>query len=133
MAAIAQQLYDADYNIVLTNRAYGTITRLPERYPLSSRYYKLLFSGKLGFEMVYCATSYPTLLGVTFVDDTFARSNLTAPKGICTCSPSGMGVVINMGYADENHTVFDHPLSMVFKKVTPLTKEEIFDLLMGSQ
>lgn len=133
MAAIAQQLYDADYNIVLTNRAYGTITRLPERYPLSSRYYKLLFSGKLGFEMVYCATSYPTLLGVTFVDDTFARSNLTAPKGICTCSPSGMGAVINMGYADENHTVFDHPLSMVFKKVTPLSQEELYNLLMGSQ
>ena len=132
MSTIAQQLYDADYFIVLTQRAYGTITRLPERYPLSSRYYELMFSGKLGFEMVYCATSYPSLLGITFVDDPFSRSNLTVPEGICACSPSGMGV-INMGYADETFTVFDHPLSMVFKKVTPLSQEELYNLLMGSQ
>jgi hypothetical protein len=55
------------------------------------------------------------------------------PRGIEECLPRGAGIVINMGYADETFTVFDHPLSMVFKKVTPLTKEELFDLLMGSQ
>jgi hypothetical protein len=122
MANIARQLHDADYGIVLTNRAYGTLPRLRERYPLTSRYYELLFSGELGFEMVYCATSYPSLLGVTIVDDTFSRPNLPAPEGMDGCSPSG--IVINMGY---------HPLSMVFQKVTDLTQEELFDLLMGNQ
>jgi hypothetical protein len=131
MATIAQQLHDADYNIVLTNRAYGSLPRLRERYPLTSRYYELLFSGELGFEMVYCATSYPSFLGVTIVDDTFTRPNLPVPEGMDTCSPSG--IVINMGYTDENHTVFEHPLSMVFKKVTDLTEEELLDLLMGNQ
>ena len=131
MATIAQQLHDADYNIVLTHRAYGTLPRLRERYPLTSRYYELLFSGELGFEMVYCATSYPSFLGVTIVDDTFTRPNLPVPEGMDICSPNG--IVINMGYADENHTVFDHPVTMVFEKVTDLTEEELFDLLMGNQ
>ena len=130
MANIAEQLHDADYIIVFTNRAYGTIPRLPERYPLSSRYHELLFSGKLGFEMVYCAASYPNFLGVTIVDDTFSRPNLTVPEGMDTCSAGG--ILINMGYADETFTVFDHPKSMVFGKVTDLTQEELFDLLMGN-
>ena len=131
MANIAEQLHDADYIIVFTNRAYGTIPRLPERYPLSSKYHELLFSGKLGFEMVYCATSYPSFLGVTIVDDTFTRPKLPVPEGMDTCPTSG--VVINMGYADETFTVFDHPMSMVFRKSTDLTQEELFDLLMGNQ
>lgn len=130
MDNIAQQLHDADYVVVLTNRLYGTIPRLPERYPLSSRYHELLFSGELGFEMVYCATSYPSLFGITIVDDTFSRPNLPVPEGMDTCSASG--IVINMGYADETFTVFDHPMSMVFRKVTDLTQEELSDLLMGN-
>jgi len=131
MANIAGQLHDADYIIVFTNRAYGTIPRLPERYPMSSKYHELLFSGELGFEIVYCASAYPSLLGVTIADDTFSRPNLPAPEGMDRCSPGG--IVINMGYADETFTVFDHPMSMVFKKVTDLTQEELFDLLMGNQ
>ncbi|MBA7681077.1 hypothetical protein ES703_89405 [subsurface metagenome] len=130
MANIAEQLYDADYVIVFTNRAYGTIPRLQERYPLSSKYHEFLFSGKLGFEMVYCVTSYPSFLGVTIADDTFTRPKLPVPEGMDTCPTSG--VVINMGYADETFTVFDHPMSMVFRKSTDLTQEELFDLLMGN-
>ena len=131
MDNIAQQLYEVDYVIVFTNRSYGTIPWLTERYPLSSKYHELLFSGKLGFEIVYCASSYPSLMGVTYVDDTFSRSNLPTPMGIEECSPDG--VVINMGYADETFTVFDHPLSMVFKKVTYRTQEELLDLLLGTK
>jgi len=131
MANIAQQLHDADYIIVFTNRLYGTIPKLPERYPLSSKYHELLFSGELGFEMVYCATSYPTLFGITIVNDTFTRPNLPVPEGMDTCSPGG--IFINMGYADETFTVFDHPMSMVFRKVTDLPQEELLGLLMGSQ
>jgi len=131
MENIAEQLHDADYVIVFTNRAYGTIPRLPERYPLSSKYHGLLFSGELGFEMVYCATSYRRFLGVTFMDDTFTHVKLPVPEGLDTCINNG--IVINMGYAEETLTVFDHPMSMVFKKGTDLSQEELFDLLMGNQ
>jgi hypothetical protein len=131
MEKIAEQLYYADYVIVFTNRAYGTIPRLKDRYPLVSKYHELLFSGKLGFEMVYCATSYPSFLGVTFMDDTFTRPKLPVPEGMDICSPGG--IIVNMGFADETFTVFDHPLSMVFSKVTDLTQGELLDLLIGSQ
>jgi asparagine N-glycosylation enzyme membrane subunit Stt3 len=131
MEKIAYQLYDADYVIVFTNRAYGTIARLTERYPLGSKYHELLFSGKLGFEMVYCATSYPSFLGVTFIDDTFTRPILPVPEGMDKCSPGG--IIFNMGFADETFTVFDHPMSMVFNKVTDLTQGELLDLLLGNQ
>jgi hypothetical protein len=131
MEKIAGQLHDVDYVIVFTNRAYGTIPRLTERYPLGSKYHELLFSGKLGFEMVYCATSYPSFLGVTFMDDTFTRSKLPVPQGMDICSPGG--IIVNMGFADETFTVFDHPMSMVFGKVTDLTQGELLDLLIGNQ
>jgi hypothetical protein len=131
MEKIAGQLHDADYVIVFTNRAYGTIPRLTERYPLGSKYHEILFSGKLGFEMVYCAISYPSFLGVTFMDDTFTRSKLPVPEGMDICSPGG--IIINMGFADETFTVFDHPISMGFSKVTDLTQGEILDLLISNQ
>jgi hypothetical protein len=38
-----------------------------------------------------------------------------------------------MGFADETFTVFDHPISMVFSKVTDLTQGEILDLLISNQ
>ena len=104
---------------------------MTERYPLGSKYHELLFSGKLGFEMVYCAISYPSFLGVTFMDDTFTRSKLPVPEGMDICSPGG--IIINMGFADETFTVFDHPISMVFSKVTDLTQGEILDLLISNQ
>ncbi|MFQ5924454.1 MAG: glycosyltransferase family 39 protein [Dehalococcoidia bacterium] len=131
MANIAEQLHDADYIIVFTNRVYGTIPRLPQRYPLTSKYHELLFSGELGFHLVYCATSYPSLFGITIVNDTFTRPKLPVPEGIETCSPSG--IVINMGFAEETFTVFDHPKSMVFKKATNLSQEELLGLLTANQ
>jgi hypothetical protein len=131
IAGISRQLLDADYSVILTNRQYGSISRLRERYPLTSRYYELLFSGELGFELVYCASSYPSLFKVNIADDTFSRPGLPVPEGLDMCSPCG--ITVNMGFADENHTVFDHPLSMVFKKVTYKTEQEIFALIMGEQ
>ena len=68
---LAQQLNAADYVVLYSNRLYGTIPRLPERYPMSSRYYRLLFSGQLGFQLAYAAGAYPSFLGVTWAHDTF--------------------------------------------------------------
>jgi hypothetical protein len=65
------------------------------------------------------------------MDNTFTRSKLPVPEGMDICSPGG--IIINMGYADETFTVFDHPMSMVFGKVTDLTQGELLDLLIGKQ
>jgi len=112
---LARQLAEADLVVFYSNRLYGTIPRLPDRYPMSSRYYQLLFDGDLGFELAYTAVSYPTLAGVSLVDDTFTRPGLTPPAPLRDYQPSP--VSINMGYADESFTVYDHPKVMVFRNV----------------
>ena len=38
----------SDYIILSSNRLYNTIPRLPERYPLTSRYYELLMAEQSG-------------------------------------------------------------------------------------
>ncbi len=120
-------LQEVDYVIFYSNRLYGTIPRLQERYPLTTRYYQLLFSGQLGFEPAYSATSYPSLAGVTLVDDTFSRPGLPVPQfpGSLEAAPWSL----NLGYADESFTAYDHPKVMAFKKVRRLSADEMSDLL----
>ena len=99
---ILGNLRQADYVILATNRLYGSIPRLPQRYPITTRYYELLFDEKLGFRLIKSFTSYPGLFGLTIVDDR----------------------------ADESFTVYDHPKVLIFQKERDLTDEE-FDRLFA--
>jgi len=78
-ALIAEALADADFLVFFSNRLYGTIPRLPERYPISTEYYRLLFSERLGYTLADVQTSYPELFSVRFFDDTVSRPGLSAP------------------------------------------------------
>ena len=50
--AIYRWLNDADILVISSNRLWGSIPRLPMRFPMTKEYYQLLFDGKLGFEQV---------------------------------------------------------------------------------
>ena len=95
---------DADYIILASNRLYRTIPHLPQRYPMSTRYYESLFSGDLGFEKVADFTAYPRLGPFVFDDDN----------------------------ADESFTVYDHPKPIIFRKVRDLSDAEWGKLLGGT-
>ena len=112
---LALDLAAGDYLVFFSNRLYGTIPRLPERYPVSAEYYRLLFSGELGFELVRFEATYPELLGVSFVDGTFRRPGVPEPSPLQEFMPSR--VVLNLGHADESFTVYDHPKVLVFQNV----------------
>jgi len=99
---LRSQLSEADYIVLSTNRLYGAIPNLPERYPMSTRYYRLLFAGELGFEKVAEFTTYPRLGPFVFNDDA----------------------------ADESFTVYDHPKPIIFQKVRELSEAE-WDSLLG--
>jgi hypothetical protein len=99
-----EALRQADYISLASNRIYRVVPRLPQRYPMQTRYYQLLFAGKLGFRQVASFTSYPGLLGLTFVD----------------------------ADADESFTLYDHPQPILFAKERDLTDAEWDDLLGGS-
>jgi YYY domain-containing protein len=109
-ALLKDILSQADYIILASNRLYRTIPRLPQRYPISTRYYELLFAEELGFRLEKAFTSYPGLpfnklrtpLRWTIVDDD----------------------------ADESFTVYDHPKPLVFKKERKLSDED-FDALFA--
>ena len=120
---MSELMSEADYMVQYSNRLYGTVSRLPERYPVSREYYRELFSGGLGYELATHFTSYPNLLGVGFVNETFDRPGLPPPGPLADARPHP--VSINLGYADESFSVYDHPKVLVFRNVERLDAGEI--------
>ncbi|MBN1991739.1 MAG: glycosyltransferase family 39 protein [Anaerolineae bacterium] len=101
-AFLRQTLLDCDYLVLASNRLYRTIPRLPERYPMSTRYYQALFSGELGFTKIYSVETPPRLGPVVFDDQA----------------------------ADESFTVYDHPKPILFQKTRQLSAPE-WDAILG--
>ena len=112
---IAASLASADYLVFYSNRLYGTIPRLAERYPVSERYYDVLFSGRLGYRLVHVETAYPELFGVSFVDDTFERPGVVEPEALNDFRQSALS--LRLGAADESFTVYDHPKVLILRNV----------------
>src|ERR687886_251270 len=81
-------LDQSDYIVMASRRLSGSIPRLPERYPMATSYYRLLQSGQLGYELVARFQVAPGL-GPLRVDDSNAQ---------------------------EDFTVYDHPLVEVWRK-----------------
>ena len=130
-ALVADMLADADYLVFFSNRLYGTIPRLPERYPITTKYYRLLFSGQLGYSLANVQTSYPALFGVSFVDDTLGRPGLPALPSFLRREPSPLA--LNLGYADESFSVYDHPKVLIFQNTGRLEAGEIQRLMEGGE
>lgn len=88
-------LSESDYYVVSSPRAWKTIGRLPDRFPLMTRFYQELFAGNLGFERVAAFTSEPELFGVQLNDLS----------------------------AEEAFWVYDHPPVSIYRRVGPLSRE----------
>ncbi len=114
-------LDQADYIFISSNRQWGTTTRVQERYPLTTEYYRDLmgcpaeqsiidcystaqpgmFQGKLGFELVKVFQSEPSIGGLQF----------------------------NSQFAEEAFTVYDHPKVLIFKKQADYSSQNVRTLL----
>ncbi len=108
LARFESNLNQGDYIFISSNRQWATTVRLPERYPLTTAYYRALigcpaekdiiwcynvakpgsFQGQLGYDLVQVFESFPTL------------GNLR----------------INDQFAEEAFTVYDHPKVLIFQK-----------------
>jgi hypothetical protein len=119
-------LESADSIILASNRNYGVIPRLEERYPVSSRYYHLLFDGTLGFEVVYSGSRYPGLFDFHLKPDTFSWPDLNIPQPVTDYLDTVPG--LNGGRVDESFTVYDQPLVIVFRNVERLSVEEMAEM-----
>ncbi len=116
-------LHEADYVFLFSNRAYGALSRLPERYPLMREYYRQLLTGGLGFEVAHVEATYPTLLGITVADQTLEPLGLHT-QNIGLPPYPGLGTLV-LGSADESFTVYDHPLIILLKKRAVLDQGEL--------
>lgn len=92
---LLDQLDQADYITLTSNRVYDSTQRLPYRYPALMRYYHYLFNGELGFELVAEITSYPRVLGFAIPDQV----------------------------AEEAFSVYDHPRVLIFRKTADYSRE----------
>lgn len=86
--ALAASLDRADVVVLSSRRGLGTIARLPDTFPVTSEYYRLLWSGALGFEP-FVRVSRPPRLGPLVFDDRLAEEALS---------------------------VYDHPQVVLFRK-----------------
>ncbi|MEC9278532.1 MAG: glycosyltransferase family 39 protein, partial [Chloroflexota bacterium] len=79
LTRISDSLQRGDYLVLFSNRLYGTVTRIEDRYPVMKGYYIALFTGKLGYEPVLVQTSYLNLFGINLIEDTFDRPAIPDP------------------------------------------------------
>ena len=129
--SLANDLSTSDYITIYSNRLYTSISRLPNRYPDTSRYYRLLFGNKLGYELVHFESSYPSLPGIAFVNDTLSAGSLPTPDPIARYRPAFIS--LNLGYSDDSFNVFDHPLVMIFQNTGHLPKEDLHKILTATE
>ena len=105
---IETSLVDGDYLVITSSRQYGSVGRLPQRWPLTVAYYRALFGcpsgvaieecaadarpgevqGELGYELIATFEQNPTLGPLEFKDQ----------------------------LAEEAFTVYDHPKVLIFAK-----------------
>lgn len=126
-AELANALSRADLVILASQRGYGSIGKLPARYPLMNRYYQKLFDGELGFEPAETTRNDPTIFGITLRDNPFADLPFNA-LDVNALLPKGMRV-LNLGFADESFSVYDHPQPIIFDRVRALSASELDALL----
>ena len=126
---LSRELAEADYLVLYSSRLYGSIARLPDRYPASSRYYNLLFAGDLGYELVHFEANHPSLPGIALVNDTFSRPGLPTPDPVAAYRPAF--ATFNLGHADDSFVVFDHPLVLVFENTGGLPAGAMQALLLA--
>lgn len=101
IANITYILTHAQYIIMSSERMVGSIPKLPDRYPITTRYYDLLFSNRLNFRLVHQFQRHPRL------------------------GP----IVVHDYSADESFHVYDHPDVRIFKRVSPISPGEVAALL----
>ena len=126
---LAELLAEAEVLTISSSRLYGTIPRLSQRYPVSSRFYYQLFQGTLGYTLVHIERAEPALPGVVFRSEAFDRAGLPTPQAPASVEDGGFA--LHLGYADESFRVIDHPTVLVFRNMERLSSVELARRITG--
>ncbi len=114
-------LDQADYIYITSNRQWGTTVRVPERYPLTTQYYRSLIGCPEDQDILYCYRvaqpgTYQGELGFELVQVFQSDPNIGSLK-------------INTQFAEEAFTVYDHPKVMIFKKTAAYNSNQMRAIL----
>ncbi len=91
-------LSQADYYILSSNRGWGSVPTVPEKYPKMAKFYQELLANNLPhYKKVAEFTSYPSIQ--------FQISNFK------------FQIPFSDQWSDESFTVYDHPKVMIYKKI----------------
>lgn len=96
MSMLARQLAASDIVVLSSRRVYASILANAKTYPLTSRMYRRLFDGSLGFTVAKSFSRYTSLAGLLLNDDS----------------------------ADETFQSYDHPPVFIFAKSRLLVPHE---------
>jgi YYY domain-containing protein len=103
-----QILNESDYLLITSSRQWGSLPRIPERYPMTTLYYRNLIGCPAEKTVEWC---YNVAQPGTF------QGNLGYDLVKVFESDPGIGPVsINDQFAEEAFTVYDHPKVFIFRK-----------------
>ncbi len=110
LARFVSILDQADTIFISSNRQFGTTTRVPERYPLTSAYYRALLGCPVGEDLVTCYNvakpgDYESQLGFELVS-------------VFESFPTLGNLRFNSQFAEEAFTVYDAPKVLIFAKTS---------------
>ncbi len=116
-----QAIQQADYIVMTSNRQWGTTPRVPERYPLTSAYYRNLLGCPVENDVVDCyRVAKPGMF----------KGNLGFDLvSVFQSDPNIGDFKINTQFAEEAFTVYDHPKVLIFKKTTDYSVDNVAQIL----
>jgi YYY domain-containing protein len=114
-------LDQADYIFISSNRQWGTTTRVPERYPLTSTYYRQLLGCPADKEITWCySVAQPGMF----------RGNLGYElESVFQSDPNLGSLRFNSQFAEEAFTVYDAPKVLIFKKTAAYNPDTVQTIL----
>jgi len=114
-------IQQADYIFMTSNRQWGTTTRVPERYPLATEYYRNLLGCPPDRDVVWCyKVAEPGMFTGKFGFELVK---------VFQSDPSIGNFRINTQFAEEAFTVYDHPKVMIFKKQANFDIKKVKEVL----
>ena len=117
---LTKHLEMADYIFIPSRRIFANHMTQQVKYPLTTKYYQLLFSGRLGFKKVAEISSFPCL----FPKIPLINPDGNIPEDSVYRNQNDLCAISSDEKAEETFTVFDHPVIRIYKKTLPFYTEQ---------
>jgi YYY domain-containing protein len=111
----------ADYVIIQSQRRIWSVCRMPAVYPMTMEYYRALFDGRLGFELVQ-TFQHPFAFGPLVVSDLAGSVSWNAEPELPMFN-------LNPLAAEESFSVYDHAPVWIFKKMDGYSTADVESIL----